>query len=107
MPKTKPITEAEFLEQILEYAALRGWKRAHFRPARTAKGWRTAVQGDGKGFPDLVLLRRGVQIVAELKVGRNKTTPEQDEWLAAFDAAGASCFVWYPENWGEILRVLE
>jgi hypothetical protein len=55
--KLPTITEAEFLAQVLQLAKLCGWLTAHFRPAKTAHGWRTAVQGDGAGWPDLVLLR--------------------------------------------------
>ena len=99
------ITEAEFLSQVLELAKLRGWRSAHFRPARTATGWRTAVSGDGKGFPDLVLIRDDILIVVELKVGRGKTTPEQDGWLSAFELV-ASVYVWTPDDWATIERVL-
>jgi hypothetical protein len=53
-----PQSEASFLEQIIDLAHLFGWRVAHFRAARTFSGWRTPVQGDGKGFPDLVLCRR-------------------------------------------------
>jgi hypothetical protein len=53
-PRVPPITEAAFLRQVLDLAKLRGWRTAHFRPAQTSRGWRTAVQGDGAGFPDLV-----------------------------------------------------
>ncbi len=101
-----PLTEAEFTAQVLELARLAGWRSAHFRPARTAAGWRTAVQGDGRGFPDLVLLRGAAIVAVELKVGRGKLRPEQAAWLAAFAEAGAAAFVWRPEDWPEIERVL-
>jgi len=45
------VTEAEFLAQVLAYARLHGWRAVHFRAARVGTGWRTAVQGDGAGFP--------------------------------------------------------
>ena len=64
------------------------------------------MQGDGKGFPDLVLLRGGAIVAAELKVGRGKPTPEQASWLAAFAAAGAAAFLRRPDDWPEIERVL-
>lgn len=107
-PALPPITEAEFQRQVLALAKIQGWLRAHFRPARTKRGWRTAVAGDGKGFPDLVLLRGRRLVVAELKVGRRKTTPEQDHWLDAFRAASnAEVFVWRPRDWPQIEEVLE
>lgn len=100
-------SEAEFTDQVLALAKLRGWLRLHIRPARTAKGWRTPVQGDGKGFPDLLLLRGDCLLVAELKVKGRRTRPEQDEWLSRFERAGAATFRWTPADWKDIERVLE
>lgn len=100
--KSLKITEAEFTRQVLEYAKLKGWRTAHFRPARTAKGWCTAVQGDGVGFPDIIFIRRTDMLVAELKVGRNNVSTEQMEWLASFQWAGHDSYVWKPSNWAEI-----
>lgn len=104
-PRTGP-TEAEFLRMVLQLAKLRGWYTYHARPARTARGWRTAVQGDGVGWMDLLCVRERV-IVAELKVGRGKLTPEQSAWLSAFREAGVGAFVWTPNDWPEIERVME
>ena len=63
------MTESELLSVVLETAALFGWRTAHFRPAMTTHGWRTAVSGDGKGFPDLVLVRGHRLLAIELEVG--------------------------------------
>jgi hypothetical protein len=100
------ISEPEFLAQVLALARLRGWRSIHVRPARTARGWRTAVQGDGVGFPDLLLLRSGKLVVAELKAGRGRPTAEQLAWMQAFEAAGAGVYVWTPASWAEIESVL-
>lgn len=101
------ITEAAFLAQVLEYAKLTGWRSAHFRSAQTAKGWRTAVSGDGAGFPDLVMIRGSRMIVAELKRDeRQKPSPEQLAWLEAFLGVGVEVFLWTPGGWLEIERVL-
>jgi len=104
-------SEKEFLDDVIAIARRCGWKVAHFRPAKTAKGWRTAVQGDGKGFPDIICLRRGVILVAELKVGKNKETPEQEVWLDEFRHAEdyhgwVKVYVWRPEDWKTIEEVL-
>jgi hypothetical protein len=107
MASIKPITEEEFTSQVLEYAKLRGWRTAHFRPARTAKGWRTAVSGDGKGFPDLIMLRSERLLVAELKVGRNKGTHEQHAWIKAFSLITPDAYFWYPEHWDSIEYILK
>ena len=100
------ITEADFTRQVLQLAKHCGWRSAHFRPGRTAKGWRTAVQGDGAGFPDLILIRGGLLIVVELKVGKNKPTEEQRAWLEAFREAAVNAFVWTPKDWPEIKETL-
>lgn len=98
-------TEAEFTRMVIQFAKLHGWRVAHFRPAMTKSGkWVTAVQGDGKGYPDLTLVRAGRLIFAELKVGRrNKPTAEQKVWLADFaEVPGVLAVVWRPEDWPEI-----
>lgn len=59
-------TEGEWADTFLGAARINGWTCAHFRPARTEHGWRTAVQADGAGFPDWVLVRERV-IFVELK----------------------------------------
>lgn len=100
-------TEAEFARQVLAYARICGWRSAHFRPGLTLGGeWKTAVQGDGVGFPDLILVRGTRMIAAELKVGRNAVTMEQQAWLAAFEVAGVPAYTWRPADWTEIERIL-
>jgi hypothetical protein len=100
-------TEADFTRQVLALARLCRWRAAHFRPGLTRSGgWATAVQGDGAGFPDLILVKPGRVVVAELKVGRNRPTPGQRAWLQAFESAGVPAYVWRPEDWPEVERVL-
>jgi hypothetical protein len=106
-PKPARLTEAEFTAQVIAFARLHRWRVAHFRPALTRRGWRTAVQGDGAGFPDLVCVRGGRVVVAELKVGRGKTTEAQDDWLAAFGRTDARAYLWRgPDDWPVIESVL-
>lgn len=98
--------ETEFLGQVLELATLLGWHAAHFRPAQTARGWRTPVQGDlGKGFPDLVLVRGARLVFAELKGDKGKVTPEQADVLAVFSYA-AETYVWRPRDFEAIASTL-
>lgn len=103
--KLPTLTEKAFTAQVIQLAQLQGWIVAHFRPARTAQGWRTACQGDGKGFPDLVLVKRVVLFV-ELKVGRNQLSPEQRTWRDRLRRANATWLEWRPEDWPEIERIL-
>jgi hypothetical protein len=99
------LTERDFTAAVLEAAKLLGWRTAHFRPARTKHGWATPVQGDGKGFPDLVLLRGRELLVRELKDG-SKLMLEQENWLRAFSDASVDASVWTPADWDEIERTL-
>jgi hypothetical protein len=100
-PQMPRITEAQFTTQVIRLAQVYGWTVCHFRPAKTAKGYRTALQGDA-GFPDIVAARNGRKIVAELKVGTRRATPEQLQWLAAW---GADAYLWYPRDWDQIEAV--
>ena len=110
--KTITISEAEFQKQVTELAHLRRWRVASFRRVRVQRKsgavyWETPVGADGKGWPDLVLCRGIRLIFAELKIGKNKTTPEQVAWLDSLAMTGAETYIWRPEDWAEIERVIE
>ena len=96
--KLPKITEGEFTTQVIELALAYGWQVKHDLPSRTKKGWRTAYQGCG-GFPDIVAVRYGRKVLAELKVGNNKPTEEQLLWLNHW---GKDAYLWYPEDWRQI-----
>jgi hypothetical protein len=100
------LSEKVFAERVLALAADNGWRAAHFRPARVMRDGRetyeTPVDADGKGFPDLVLVRGRRLIFAELKSDAGKTTPAQDKWLDALAGAGATCCIWRPADWAFI-----
>ena len=72
--------------------------------------WLTPVQADGKGFPDLVLVRGKRLIFAEVKAERGRGSPEQDAWFTALRSAGRGegqyVYIWRPSNWDEIVEVL-
>lgn len=108
-PLAETLSEDALLSSVIDRAASHGWKTLHIRPARTSKGWRTPVQGDGRGFPDFLGVRRGVLLVAELKRHGEKPTAEQEAWLAAFRTLPfARVFVWRPADLysGEIEEAL-
>lgn len=99
------IQEADFQGTVIEYADLFGWAVAHFRKAQTAKGWRTPVAADGKGFPDLLLVRERV-IYAEIKRDDGQLTLEQRQWRDWLLAAGQEYYTWRPRDWEEIMTIL-
>lgn len=105
------LTESKWQARVISQAHAYGWRVAHFRRVRVqrkngATYYETPVAADGKGFPDLILVRGGRCVAAELKVGRNTTTPEQREWLAAFAVAGIESYVWRPEDQTQVEEVL-
>ena len=101
---TEPaLTEDAWKSRIVATAQLHGWRCAHFRVARTNKGWRTPVEGD-RGLPDLVLAKNGVVLLAELKTDRGKLGPGQGEWLQALGEHGR---LWRPRDWKDVLHELK
>lgn len=90
------LTEKQFMAQVIQLAKLFGWRVYHTHDSRRSVA----------GFPDLVLLKGEVLLVAELKVGKNDVTDEQWGWLRSFEQAGGRTFVWYPDQWDEIEREL-
>ncbi len=99
------VSEEQFMKQIIELAHYCGWRIAHFRPSLSQSGkWHTAVQADGKGFPDLVMVRDKV-IFAEVKSDKGKLSVDQKEWLVNLGRV-AETYIWKPENWNEIVEQL-
>jgi hypothetical protein len=104
--RTRTLTkEADWQRDLIRLAQTLGWKCATFRAAQTKHGWRTPVGADGKGWPDLLLVRDRV-IAAEVKNEVGKPTDEQQEWLAWLEAAGVETYVWRPQDLDEVMRVL-
>lgn len=102
------ITEEQFTRQVIAYAKLCGWRVAHFRAARLKDGsWRTPVQGDGKGWPDLFLIKYQRVLVVELKSDDGELTREQREWMIAFNKTPIPWRVWRPRDWKEVEEALK
>ncbi|MFA5053017.1 MAG: VRR-NUC domain-containing protein [Parcubacteria group bacterium] len=98
--------EAEFQDTVADAARVLGWFIYHARPARTAKGWRTSVSYDGKGFPDLVAVRERVLFI-ELKSSTGSMSAEQKVWRVRLKRAGAEYHLWTPDTpWDEIVGAL-
>jgi hypothetical protein len=118
-PATGP--EAAFQQQVIEIAHIYRWRVAHFRAAQTARGWRTPVEADGMGFPDLVLIRPPELIIAELKSEKGVLSLAQRGWVgelslveeAIATAAGQpphrrlfEINVWRPSDFDDIVKRL-
>lgn len=103
-PLPENCSEERWQQFVLHIAKMTGWRTAHFRPAQTKRGtWVTPVGGDGKGFPDLVLVKDHVAIFRELKTNKGVLSPEQKLWGAAL---GDSWGVWRPRDYEEVCKTL-
>ena len=96
-------SEAEFQRAVIDTAKAFRWKVAHYRPAKTDKGWRTPLEGHA-GCPDLILARNGHVLLVELKSAAGKPTPSQAAWL---QEAGSNGRLWRPKDWPQIVTTLQ
>lgn len=88
-------SECDFMGTVREAATVTGWLVFHAFDSRRSPS----------GFPDLVLVRDRV-VFAELKGATTRITRDQQHWLDALDAAGGEVYLWRPDEWDEIERVL-
>ena len=96
------LTEAQFQTRIIDRARALGWWVHHDRPARKGDGsWSTPIQGDA-GFPDLVLVRMGRVIFAEIKTEKGRLRLEQREWLTELSGTP-----WEDNIWDRSLALVE
>lgn len=87
------LTEAQFQSTVEFIAQNHGWLCYHTRDSRRSN----------PGFPDLVLVKAGRSVIfAELKTNTGKLRPEQRAWLSALNDAGASTFIWRPDDIDDI-----
>ena len=93
-----PISHEEWQAQVVDLLTILGWGHLHVR--RTigrGKKWTTAT--NVKGWPDLYCWHptRGF-LAIELKVGRDRASPEQEAVLSELEAAGARVLVAFPHD---------
>jgi hypothetical protein len=95
-PAPKFDDETAFQAAVVKRLKEAGWLVYHTYDSRKSE----------PGFPDLICLRDGHQLVAELKIDKSKKpTAAQQKWLKAFQRIpGAKVFIWSPEDWDVILR---
>jgi len=99
------LSERDWQQQIIDLAHMFGWLVAHFRAAKTAKGWRTAVAADGAGWPDLCMVRDRVLWI-ENKREKGKLDQNQIDWIRWLDRAGAEVYVARPRHLDELAHIL-
>lgn len=99
----KPESEAGFQRTVVEYAKLRRWWCYHDSDSRRNQA----------GLPDLILIRDGLIVMAELKAAKGRVRPAQAEVLALLGAVeelahgAVRVRLWRPADWPEIQKELE
>lgn len=114
LAQAKVMSEETLTKLVIQTVRAHGLKVAHFRTVQTLRRngttrHLTPVQGDGVGFPDLIIAG-GVRVEArELKSWTNRQTQEQVMWLDLLAASGAGTGVWTPLEWfsGQIRSEIE
>jgi hypothetical protein len=98
--------------QIEALARMAGWAVWHDRATNLPRAcWHCGrpprVRRNVRGFPDLVLVKPGRLVVAELKSEAGRLSPDQRAWLALFRAVpGVEVYEWRPADWEQIVAVL-
>lgn len=93
------LTEAAWQAQVIGLARINGWTRIYHAPNGGHGG--RIVPGqipEGRGFPDLIMVRGNEAIVAELKTDKGRIGPGQAEWLEAFAETGIDAYLWRPRD---------
>jgi hypothetical protein len=98
-------SEEDFQKAVTDALTAFGWLWTHFRPGRTAKGWKTALSG-APGFPDIVAVRRDRVLFIELKTEKGRLSEDQERWLSVLGLAGADVHCWRPSDWPAIEETL-
>jgi hypothetical protein len=91
------MSEKRFQAKVKRLAELCGWLPYHTFDSRCSD----------PGFPDLVLVRRGRGIAAELKCDGEDPRPDQQRWLDEFAAIpGFLAVCWHPQDMDQIVQEL-
>ena len=86
--KPPPISEKQWMAQVVELAGILGWETYHaWLSIHSPRGW-----------PDLVLCRPPRLVLAELKAERGQVSEAQDHWLTLLAECGVEVHVWRPSD---------
>ena len=116
--KDSPIklSERQFMDATVQIAQTLGWKCSHFPTSMSVGGhYMTAVDYDGKGFPDCIFIHsvHRVLLVVEFKSQKGRMSPEQLAWADLFETVESAVnshavkyFVWKPAASQSIIEYL-
>lgn len=87
--------EASFQAEVQRYASTQGWLSTHITDSRYTTGQ--------AGAPDVLMVRNGEIILAELKSKAGRLTSQQQLWIREYPKT----YVWRPSDKEEIMEVLK
>lgn len=90
------VTEKSFMATVVAFAKVHGWKVSHTYDSRRSE----------PGVPDLLMVRKGVLVFAELKTDVGVVSAFQMDWLKVLRETVNQVYVWRPSDWSEIEKVL-
>ncbi len=90
--------ESEFQRRVEKLAKEHGWMCYHTYDSQKSE----------PGYPDLhfVHTERGESFFVELKTATGRASQPQVKWLLALQKVGHTVYLWSPNDWDEIERVL-
>lgn len=98
--------ERTFQKQVEKFLTEHGWDWVHFRLERTRSGQPPVATGPlARGWPDLLAIRNGDMVFAELKTDTGALTVAQREMIARLERRHryeVFSDVWRPAKWAEI-----
>ena len=97
------ITERDWQTFVIQLAVARKWKYYHPPDNKPING---RIQRVVAGFPDLVLIKDGRMVYAELKREKGIISLEQAEWIKEIKACGIECYVWRPSQVASVIKIL-
>lgn len=93
-PPPLDITESKFQTRVMAVARVAGWVwRYHTHDSRRSES----------GMPDLLLLRDGDMIFAELKTETGPVAQVQYDVLELIRSNGVDAYLWRPSDWPAIV----
>ena len=95
--KRPHMAEAPFQEKIIDFCDWLRLLHYHVYDSRRSSS----------GFPDLVIVGPAGTVFAELKSTSGKVSFAQQEWHTRLNESGAIAYIWRPEDWDDVERILK
>jgi hypothetical protein len=91
------LSERDWQQRVVDFAHWHRWLSYHTFDSRRSDS----------GFPDLVLIRAGRVVFAELKAESGRVTAAQRRWLLTLASSpGVEVYLWRPSDWPNVQQVL-